>query len=107
MNRIVLLALIATLGACESSADLRGRQAVFSGTTSRPAPEYAGCVQRGWQDKGTNTVEYSPTKDGVTLTVRGMSGHEVVLDVVSGRVTMFSRVAFGEHELVDVARRCL
>ncbi|WP_244828917.1 MULTISPECIES: hypothetical protein [unclassified Caballeronia] len=90
---------------------MRERAPVFSGKTSRPAVEYAGCVQQGWIDAGYLGVNFVPTPGGVTLSTTGVSGTYLLLDVVADsdtrRVTFYSRAVFGEQKYIDVARKCL
>ena len=99
------------VAACATSADMRSRAPAFTGETLRPLPEYAGCVQEGWLDRGVDAVNYAPMPNGITLSTRGPSGYELLLDsrASNGRsiVTMYSRMAFGEAKFIEVARACL
>ncbi|SAK65751.1 hypothetical protein AWB80_03101 [Caballeronia pedi] len=61
----------------------------------------------GWQDAGSDAVTYAPTAKGVTLTVRGIAGYELLLDNQSGSVTMFTRLPYGNGKFVEAARSCL
>lgn len=102
-----------TLAGCSpySSADLRAKEPVFSGSTTRPLPQYAGCVQEGWLSTGISSVNFIPKDDGVSLSVNGIVGSDLLLDAKTAgdtaRVLMFSRLPYGYSRAVSEAQKCL
>ncbi len=107
LRKTMLIGLIVALGACATADEVRTKPPVFTGKTALPTSEYAGCVQQGWQDAGADAITSIPTKDGVTLTLRGIAGYDLLLDNRSGAVSMYARLPYGYAKFVDVARRCL
>ncbi|WP_186137942.1 hypothetical protein [Burkholderia gladioli] len=109
------LALIAVAfaasGCAYSSADLRATAPVFTGLTHRPLPEYAGCVQEGWLGAGISSINYIPKSDGISLSVNGIAGTDLLLDAHSSangsRVLIFSRLPYGYDRPSSEAEKCL
>ncbi|MCR1769038.1 hypothetical protein B7760_02045 [Burkholderia glumae] len=109
---VAVITTLPAVAACSySSADLRAKEPVFSGSTRKPLPDYAGCVQEGWLGLGISAINYIPKGAGVSLSVNGIAGSDLLLDSQptndGSRVLIFSRLPYGYDSAVAEAKKCL
>lgn len=105
-----LLACVGVLAGCASAKDIREREPIFFGSTTRTAAEYVQCVDSAWKGQGT-MAERHEVHNGYELVVQGTMGVEAVLTATTWKgktdARLATRIARYSTALSEAANLCL
>jgi hypothetical protein len=110
-TRLFLSVLILlSLAACATVDDVRKKDPVFFGDTTKTAQDYAECIYTSWRGQGEN-VSRNIIPNGEDVYVSGYQGVTVALRVQHyddrTHVTMSTVRDYGTQNMIEAANLCI